>query len=605
MQAISADPTHAAAMDEARAVLRRHYGYDDFRGGQADAISGVLARRDVLVLMPTGGGKSLCFQIPAQVLPRATIVISPLISLMQDQVEALHRVGMTATFVNSTLEVEEANRRIEAVEQGSIKLLYVSPERLDTPAFRSALPRIAPSLLAVDEAHCLSQWGYDFRPSYLRLGAVRQMLDCPVIALTATATPEVRADIVWRLKMRNPVVVTRGFKRVNLDWHVIDGADDTGKDRLLMPLLRRPRDGVALVYAATRKSVDAITDVLNRRGMKAAGYHAGVSAAGRHRLQDDFMKERVGIVIATCAFGMGIDKPNVRLVIHYTMPSTLEAYYQEAGRAGRDGAQADCVLLHSYRDRLTHEFLIEQAYPPTKVIEAVLDGIAKDAAHGVLKTTFAQVAANAPGCNGARQAESALRILADGGILALERMRGRARLRIIASDARLEHDRALAAGPDREAFDYLVRRFGDAGRRGIEVEARRLSASSGAPEALLGRIESLRRHGVIEWQPAPESLLIRLPNGAGPPDRLDSAAVDGRRSGEYAKLHHMQEYAYHDRCRTAYVLRYFGDPDGAHACGQCDNCVGGSVLLPGTRPPRRGRVERVQDRIIERMREAR
>jgi ATP-dependent DNA helicase RecQ len=333
-----------AMLEAARAALRRCFGYEDFRGAQPEAIRALATGRDVLVLMPTGGGKSLCFQMPALVMPGLTIVVSPLISLMQDQVDALTRRGIPATFVNSTLAPGEAARRMGAVLRGEVKLLYVAPERFQSQNFRRVLPQLTVSLLAIDEAHCISEWGHDFRPSYLRLGEVRKALGVPCIALTATATPAVREDIVVHLGLRRPVVLARGFDRHNLGWHVLAAKDEAHKDRLLIHTLRTHRgDGVACVYAPTRKKVDAIADLLNHRGIRAAGYHAGASATDRHRLQEAFMHGDVPVIVATNAFGMGIDKPDVRLVVHFAMPATLESYYQEAGRGGRDGEHARCV----------------------------------------------------------------------------------------------------------------------------------------------------------------------------------------------------------------------------------------------------------------------
>ncbi|MFW6080040.1 MAG: RecQ family ATP-dependent DNA helicase, partial [Gemmatimonadota bacterium] len=358
-------------LSDARAALRAHYGYPDFREGQATAIEAVLGGRDVLVLMPTGGGKSLCYQIPAAVLPGPTVVVSPLISLMQDQVEALERVGIDAAFVNSTLSGAEIRRRLEAVGAGDLRLIYVAPERFERPAFVERLAGAGVALLAIDEAHCISQWGHDFRPSYARLGRVRERLGCPTIALTATATPAVRRDIVASLGLRRPVRVVRGFDRPNLEWHVVDGRSERRRDGLVVRLLRegaRRRGGAAIVYASTRKAVDALAERLIIEGVPAAAYHAGASAAERERLQQRFMAGEVPVVVATNAFGMGIDKPDVRLVVHHGMPRSLEDYYQEAGRAGRDGRPSRCVLVHRYRDRYIHELFVRRSYPSARSV---------------------------------------------------------------------------------------------------------------------------------------------------------------------------------------------------------------------------------------------
>ena len=405
--------------EQARAILRKHFGYDDFRGSQQDAIRSILAGRDTLVLMPTGGGKSLCFQIPAMVIDGCTIVISPLISLMKDQVENACRAGIPASFINSTLTTAQIRERMFAARTGQLKLLYMAPERAENERFVAELRSMDVGMLAVDEAHCLSQWGHEFRPSYMKLGPLRAALNCRVIALTATATPEVRRDILTNLYMERPLVIAGGFDRENLRWHVIRAERSAEKDLQLARLLRRDLNGgVALVFASTRKKVDGIADMLNARSIKASGYHAGVQSGERSSLQERFIKEEAGVVVATNAFGMGIDKPNVRLVIHYDMPGSLEAYYQEAGRAGRDRNPADCVLLHSYRDRFTHEFMIDGAHP----------------SEATIRDTFRKLnAAEAPrdvaafsrwSKQNSREVGSVLRILADADIVRVDRRTG-------------------------------------------------------------------------------------------------------------------------------------------------------------------------------------
>jgi ATP-dependent DNA helicase RecQ len=399
---------------EAREQLRRHFGHPDFRGGQQDAVSAALQGRDVLVLMPTGGGKSLCYQVPALTLSGLTIVVSPLISLMKDQVDTLTRAGVAAALVNSTLPREEAERTLALGRAGKLRLLYVAPERFDAAGFRAQLPHLGVTLLAVDEAHCVSQWGHDFRPSYLRLGEVRDELQVPVIALTATATPAVREDVVRQLRLRNPVTVVRGFDRPNLAWSVHGVADRGARDAVLLRLAAAQRDGVAIVYAPTRKGVDAITDMLRRAGFGAVAYHAGMTPAQRDRVQNDFMAGRIPLVAATCAFGMGIDKPDVRLVLHHSMSGSLEAYYQEAGRASRDGAPGRCVLLHAPGDRQLHDFMIDQSHPPRALFEDVLRVLVADPAPrpNDLAPRIARTLVIPP-----RQAEAVVRVLRRQGVV--------------------------------------------------------------------------------------------------------------------------------------------------------------------------------------------
>lgn len=401
-------------LDDARAALLKYFSYPEFRGGQQIAVQGVLADRDVLVLMPTGGGKSLCYQVPALVRQGLTIVVSPLISLMKDQVEALLRAGAPAALINSTIPRDEADATLEEARTGRLKLLYVAPERFDSESFRRELPSLGVTLLAVDEAHCVSQWGHDFRPSYLRLGDVREALGCPVIALTATATPAVREDVTRQLRLRDPVVVVKGFDRPNLAWRVIAAEDRHAKDAVLLRLLRELREGMAIVYAPTRKAVESLTHMMRTTGFNAIAYHAGMSAKDRDRVQNMFMGEEARVVCATCAFGMGIDKPNVRIVIHHAMSGSLEAYYQEAGRASRDGARGECVMLYAAGDRQVHDFMIDQTHPPRELIESVVTFLAHES---VLRPhDLAQLAARglaiAP-----RQAEAVIRILSRQNVL--------------------------------------------------------------------------------------------------------------------------------------------------------------------------------------------
>ena len=442
--------------EAARAVLQKHFGYDDFRGGQRDAIRSILTGRDTLVLMPTGGGKSLCFQIPAMVLTGPTLVISPLISLMKDQVDNASRAGIPATFVNSTLTPAEVNQRMAGVRSGRYKLLYFAPERAENPRFVEVLKGMGVALLAVDEAHCLSQWGYEFRPSYLKLGALREALGCRIIALTATATPEVRRDIVTHLRMKRPTILASGFDRPNLKWHVLAAERPADKDALLLRLLARERSGPALVFAATRKRVDAIADYLNSRSLRASGYHAGIKTEERTRLQEAFMTEKAGVVVATNAFGMGIDKANVRLVVHFDMPASLESYYQEAGRAGRDGGDSDCLLLHAYRDRFTHEFMIDGAHPKEETVRRVLkllpQRMTRDDLDSVLKTT----------ATNRRELGSAIRILAKAGVVEVSGKGAAGSVRVLTrvlrsellNDARIAREREVVRLKRMQAYAY-------------------------------------------------------------------------------------------------------------------------------------------------------
>ena len=355
-------------MDKKLEVLSRYFGYTQFRGAQEELIDAVLSGRDVLGVMPTGGGKSLCFQIPALLLPGITLVISPLISLMQDQVLTLKSVGVPAAYLNSSLSLEQQSLVLRNLRQGRYKILYAAPERLLGEGFLAMAREVPISLVAVDEAHCISQWGQDFRPSYLKIPEFLQTLpQRPVVsAYTATATPTVRRDIQKCLNLRNPLVKVTGFDRPNLRFEV---RTPDSKRGTLLTLLALRKDKSGIVYCSTRKEVDSVCSFLLDKHFAAARYHAGLPDELRRKNQEDFLYDRKTVMVATNAFGMGIDKSNVSYVIHYNMPQSMESYYQEAGRAGRDGEPAECILLFGKRDIVTAKFLIEKSYEESELSE--------------------------------------------------------------------------------------------------------------------------------------------------------------------------------------------------------------------------------------------
>ena len=338
-------------------ALKTYFGYDAFRGGQEAVIDALLSGRDALAIMPTGAGKSVCYQIPALLLPGITLVISPLVSLMRDQVTALVQMGVPAAFLNSSLTFRQYLLALDRARAGRYKIIYAAPERLETEGFRSFAQAADISLIAVDEAHCVSQWGQDFRPSYLNIPAFAASLPRrPVMgAFTATATPEVKEDIQRLLALRDPLRAATGFNRKNLFFEVRQPGD---KKAALLELVKSRPGKCGIVYCATRKTVEAVCRFLRDQGVPAARYHAGLEAEERRRSQEDFLYDRAAVMVATNAFGMGIDKSDVRYVIHYNMPKDMESYYQEAGRAGRDGLPSTCVLLYSGQDVRTGEYLI-------------------------------------------------------------------------------------------------------------------------------------------------------------------------------------------------------------------------------------------------------
>ncbi len=351
----------AIDVDRALAMLRDVFGYPSFRPGQQEIIETLLGGGDCVGVMPTGAGKSLTYQIPARILGGLTLVVSPLISLMKDQVDAMHEVGVRATFLNSTLAPEERNRRAAQLRAGEYELLYAAPEGLDASVGR-LLESMDLRLIAVDEAHCISEWGHDFRRSYRNLaGLKRRYSGIPVLALTATATPRVRHDIIEQLAMRDPVVVRGSFFRPNLHLHAVRKGGTDGVRGMILDLIRARRGEAGIVYCLSRKAVDSTAEYLAGQGVRAAPYHAGMTAEARAATQERFSRDELDVVCATIAFGMGIDKSNVRFVIHRDMPRSIESYYQEIGRAGRDGARADCVLFYSWADVISLDRLLENA----------------------------------------------------------------------------------------------------------------------------------------------------------------------------------------------------------------------------------------------------
>ena len=563
-------------LQDARDLLKSAFGYEKFRPGQEAAVSAILAGRDTVVVLPTGGGKSLCFQVPALLMPGLTVVVSPLISLMKDQVDALTAKGLPAAFINSTLSSGQVSDRLARAERGEIKLLYVAPERFDHGRTAERLRDAGVSLLAIDEAHCISQWGHDFRPSYLRVKKVHEELGSPTtIALTATATPEVRRDITRELALRNPETIITGFDRPNLTYYVIPVKNDAAKEKRLVEILRK-HDGLAVIYASTRKAVDHLTTVLERARISAAGYHAGLDDVRRHEVQEAFMSEKIRAIVATNAFGMGIDKPNVRLVAHYTMPGTLEAYYQEAGRAGRDGLHSDVFLLHAFPDRFTHEFFIKGSYPERSVVEQTYDALRNlSDEQGYVGSEPEDLVRSVKAKANTKEIESAIRILERCGAVAPSNAdQTRVHVRLLATPERIKRELTGEANAELGLLRALWRGVGSALRTGAVVDLNGLPPGLGGVVASVPLLDALEERQFLAWERLGTGLYLTDRSAPLSKFGVDWALIDRRRAAELSKLQAVQKYAYTRECRRGFVLRYFGDPAARTECTGCDNCLG-------------------------------
>jgi ATP-dependent DNA helicase RecQ len=566
---------------EARSALERYFGYPDFRPGQAEAIRAVLSGSDALIVMPTGGGKSLCYQIPALVLDGLTLVVSPLIALMLDQVAALERRGIAAALINSTLSGSEIQERLARAVAGELKLLYVAPERFGSATFQRALRDMHVRLVAIDEAHCVCVWGHDFRPSYLRLREAWPKLGRPqLLALTATATPEVRRDIVKELDLRRAGVIVRGFDRPNLFWRVHRVEKLNDKSRLLLSLFEGS-DESGVVYASTRKMVEATTALLRGAGVGAAAYHAGLRREQRAQVQEAWTTGECPVVVATNAFGMGIDKEDVRRVVHFQMPGSLEAYYQEAGRAGRDGESAECILLHSYRDRFTHEFFIRSSYPSRKVVTSTYRALRDEAASAGRPVSPSRFAGRVKGAKSEREIYSALRVLRDSGAIEDARTRRGCVVRWIASPQRVEeyvrHGNGWGLAPDVAAV------LAGLAQASAFAEVRRLRFSHGELARWSGgdfrsaheALDALQEAGLLGWRDEGQrsGYWPRQPDRASEELPVDWERLTALRALELRKLKRMEKYAYMRGCRRRYLLGYFGEAASSRRCSSCDACV--------------------------------
>ncbi len=571
----------AKKKEQLKELLKIHFGYESFRPGQEKAIDNILQHKNTVVVLPTGGGKSLVYQLPALILEGVTIVISPLIALMKDQVDSLERVGIPATFINSSISPAETEKRLAQIKNGYFKIVYIAPERFYNQVFIQELKNIKVSLFAIDEAHCISQWGHDFRPSYIRLKEAIKFVGSPVVvALTATATPEVRDDIVKQLDLKDSDLVITGFARPNLQFAVMPAANGQKIESILNLLTTNSELGSGIIYVGTRAKADEIVEVLVDNDIKAVSYHAGMDTESRDWVQEKFMKSEAQVVVATNAFGLGIDKKDIRFVIHHDLPGTIEAYYQEAGRAGRDGKPSFCLLFYHAQDRYLREFFIKGDNPDPNIIIEIYDfllrraGLEVDSGASIL-ITYAEIAQNLSDSVPEMAIGTALKILEKEGYLSRPNEKtSNSFLKAKKDWSEVAASLGRRAKSQIEIVDKLGEKYHQDLTKGWEFNPEEVAiVLKVKKDSLLRAIKKLAEKDLVEYRPPFRGTEIKILKVVEPEDlNLDFKALRLKADRAYEKLNEMENYVYHLGCRQTYILNYFGDSK-APACGQCDGCL--------------------------------
>jgi ATP-dependent DNA helicase RecQ len=559
-------------------ILKTFFGYEKFRPGQLEIINSILNKKDTLAIMPTGGGKSICYQIPSLIFQGLTIVISPLIALMKDQVDVLNSKGIPASFINSSLSNEDINLVYKNLFDKKIKLLYLAPERVNSKQFIEIIKQLEISFIAIDEAHCISEWGHDFRPSYREIVTLTDLIfDVPTAAFTATATPEVKNDIISSIRMNNPFVVQKSFERSNLSYKI-----EFSKDKLSsITKLLKGIDGSAMIYCGSRKRVEKIYYELKNTYNKVAYYHAGLHENFRRQEQENFLSGKKNIIVATSAFGMGIDKPDVRLVIHTDLTPTLESYYQEAGRAGRDGNNSECILLFDESDRGLQEFFISMNYPNLdkilKVYNLLYDiGGVKE---GEFPKSTIQEDVNKLAVKLAidiTEFRAILKFLEKQNILKWGKSYSKIRVRVIASRDRIVEFFNNCDDEQRNILEAILRSFPISELNNFqEIDTNELFRKFNIKKEILDKnLRKLEFAEIIKTNSMNINgihlLLARSGKNEYP---FDTKKFINKKNNLIEKLNNVEEYVKTNSCKRNFILDYFGEKTGSN-CGKCTWCLG-------------------------------